>query len=160
VAAVNRRALVAVVALAVVIAGYVYWASDERQIRRLLDAVADGVTQEEGAGGVAGLAEVAGLTRYLAPDVTFEPGEPFRAIIGAQEVVSTVGRLRAVMSTVTLTLSDVQIAINGESASVQAIARLALRDREGEEQVETRMVRIALEDHDVGWVITAARSVR
>ena len=154
----NRRALLAAVALVAAIAGYLYWSSDERQIRRLLDGVADAVSQEEGTGGVVGLAEVAGLTRYLAPDVTFDPGEPFRPIAGAQDIVSTVGRLRAVMTVVELTFSDIQIAVDGGTASVRATAHLTLRDRDGAQSVETRDAQIALEERDTGWVITTARA--
>jgi len=153
-----KRTALVVVALGAVLAGYLYWASDERQIRRLLDGVAAAVTQEEGAGGVVGLAEVAGLTRYLAPDVTFEPGAPFRAIDGAQDIVSTVGRLRAVMATVELTFSDIQVAVNGDTASVRTTARLTLRDRGGAQSIETRDAQIALEERDTGWVITTARA--
>jgi len=153
-----KRTLLIVVVLGAALAGYLYWASDERQIRRLLDGVADAVTQEEGAGGVVGLAEVAGLTRYLAPDVTFEPGAPFGAIAGAQDIVSTVGRLRAVMVSVELTFSDIQVAVEGGTASVRTTARLTLRDRDGVQSVETRDAQIALEERDTGWVITTARA--
>jgi ketosteroid isomerase-like protein len=159
VAPLKRYALI-VIGLGAVLAGYLYWASDARQIRRLLDGVADAVTQEEGAGGVMGLAEVAGLTRYLAPDVTFEPGAPFRAIAGAQDIVSTVGRLRAVMATVELTFSDIQVVVDGDTAAVRTTAHLTLRDRDGAEIVETRDVQIALEERDTGWVITTARAMR
>ena len=152
------RTAIIVAAVGAAIAGYLYWASDERQIRRLLDGVADAVTQEEGTGGVAGLAEVTGLTRYLAPDVAFEPGEPFRPITGAQDVVSTVGRVRAVMTTVELTFSDVQIAVDGSTASVRATARLTLKDRNGDQSVETREALIALAERETGWVITTARA--
>ena len=150
------RAAVAIIALSAAVAAYLYWNSDERQIRRLLDGVADAVTQEEGTGGVAGLAEVAGLTQYLAPDVAFEPGEPFRPITGAQDVVSTVGRMRAVMTTVELTFSNVQIAVDGSTASVRATARLTLTDRNGDRSIETRDVSIALEERESGWVVTTA----
>jgi ketosteroid isomerase-like protein len=153
-----KRAALIVVVLGAALAAYLYWTSDERQSRRLLDGVADAVTQEEGAGGVLELAEVASLTRYLAPDVTFEPGAPFRPIAGAQDIVSTVGRLRAVMTAVELTFSDVQIAVDGGTASVHTTARLTLRDRDGERRVETRDAQIALEERDAGWVITTAQA--
>jgi len=153
-----KRTIFIVVVLGVVVAGYLYWASDERQIRRLLDGVAEAVTQEEGEGGVAALAEVAGLNRSLAPEVTLEPGEPFRAIAGAQDVVSTVGRLRAVAATVELTFSDIQVAVDGTTASVRTTARLTLRDRDGAQSVETRDAQIALEERDTGWVITTVRA--
>ena len=154
----NRRAVLAAVALIAAIAGYLHWSSDERQIRRLLDGVADAVSQEEGADGVVGLAEVAALNRYLAPDVSFDPGEPFRPMTGPQDIVSTVGRIRAVMVSVQLTFSDIQVAIDGIKASVHARAQLTLRDRDHAESVETRDAEIALEERETGWVITAARA--
>ena len=156
-AAVTRTAII-VAAVGAAIAAYLYWNGDERQIRRLLDGVADAVTQAEGTGGVVALAEVTSLTRYLAPDVAFEPGEPFRPITGAQDVVSSVGRVRAVMATVELTFSDVQIAVDGSAASVRATARLSLRDRNGNQSVETRDALIALAERETGWVITTARA--
>lgn len=152
------RTAIVVAAVGAAIAGYLYWASDERQIRRLLDGVADAVTQEDGTGGVAALADVTGLTRYLAPDVAFEPGEPFGPITGAQDVVSTVGRVRAVMTTVELTFSDVQIAVDDGTASVRTTARLTLEDRNGDQSVETREALIALAERETGWVITTARA--
>jgi hypothetical protein len=156
---VKRTALV-VAGLAAALAGYLYWASDERQILRLLDGVADAVSQEEGTGGVTGLAEVAGLTQYLAPDVTLEPGPPFRPISGAQNVVSTVGRIRAVMTAVRLEIADPRVTVGDGVASVDATARLTLRYRDGMESLDVRDVVIALEEREAGWVITAARVVR
>jgi hypothetical protein len=104
------------------------------------------------------LAEVTSLTQYLSPDVAFEPGEPFRPITGAQDVVSTVGRMRAVMTAVELTFADVQIAVDGGTASVRTTARLTLKDRNGDQSVETREALIALAERDTGWVITTARA--
>jgi ketosteroid isomerase-like protein len=153
-----KRTLLIAIVLGGTVAAYLYRTNDERQIRRLLDGVADAVTQEEGTGGVAGLAEVTGLTQHLAPDVVFEPGDPFSPITGAQDVVSTVGRVRAVMTTVELTFSDVQIAVDGSTASVQTTARLTLTDRNGDQSVETREALIALAERETGWVITAARA--
>ena len=153
-----KRTLLIAIALGGAVAAYLYWSSDERRIRRLLDGVADAVTQEEGTGGVAGLAEITSLTQYLAPDVAFEPGEPFRPMTGAQEVLSTVGRVRAVMTTVELIFSDVQIAVDGSTASVRTTARLTLKDRNGDQSVETREALIALAERETGWVITTARA--
>jgi len=152
-----KRLVLVVVALGALLAGYVYWTSDERQIRRLLDGIADAVTQEEGSGGVVGLAEVAGLTRYLAPEVTFDPGEPFTAMTGAQNIVSTVGRLRAIMTTVRLDISEPQVEVAGKTASVRTAAQLILRDRDGADVVEARDVLVEVEKRDAGWVVTTAR---
>lgn len=153
-----KRIVVTSIALAAALAGYLYWASDERQIRRLLERVADAVSHD-GTGGVAGLAEVAGLTSDLSPDVTLDPGAPFRTIDGAQNVVSTVGRLRAVTTAVRLELLDAEVVVDGGSASVQAMARLTLRDREGVEEQHAREVITTLVKRDGAWVVTTARAL-
>jgi hypothetical protein len=139
--------------------GYLYWASDERQIRRLLEGVADAVSQAEGEAGVAGLAEVAGLNAFLAPDVTIEATLPTRAaaIRGAQDAVSTVGRFRAVFPVVLLSFEDVTISIDSDSAAtVQAIARTELRDKEGEREGEVWRVEMTVVQRDGSWVIARA----
>ena len=146
------RTVLLAAAVVAVIGGYLYWTNDERQIRRLLDGVTDAVSQGEGEGGVAGLAEVAGLTGYLAPDVVLEPGAPFRTIVGAPDIVSTVGRLRAVMAEVGLELPDAAIAIDGATASVHVTARLSLRDRDGETRLDVREAEVSLRSATrAGW---------
>lgn len=155
-----KRAILVAVVLGAAVGGYLYWSSDERQIRRLLDDVAEAVSQDDQSAGMMGLAEVAGLSRYLAADVTLIPGEPFPPITGAPEVVSTVGRLRAIMATVLLNLSNVQVTVDGRVASVSAAVRLTLRNVEGDERIEAREAVVTLEKRDAGWLITMARAER
>jgi len=139
--------------------GYWYWSSDERQIRRLVDDVAEAVSQAEGEGGVAGLAEVAGLTNYLTVDVTIEATLPTRAaaLRGAQDVVSTVGRFRAVFPVVTLSFEDVMISVDSDStATARAIARTEMRDKDGAREAEVWHVVLSFERRDGRWVIAHA----
>ena len=155
----TARVLLAVALLAACVLGYRYWASDERQIGRLLDNVADAVSQAEGEGGVAGLAEVAGLSTYLTPDVTIEATLPARAaaVRGAQDVVSTVGRFRAVFPVVTLSFEDVMIAVDSDStATARAIARTEMRDKDGAREAEVWHVVLSFERRDGRWVIARA----
>jgi hypothetical protein len=150
-----KRALLITAALAAVGAGYLYWASDARRIARLLDDVVAAVSQEEGESGIGALAEIASLNTYLAPGVTITIGSPAPASIsGAQEVVSTVGRLRAVFPVLRLALANPQISIGaGGSATVHATARLTMRSRDGDESVDARDAQISLEKQDGRWVI-------
>ena len=153
------RVLLAVGLIAGGLLGYRYWASDERQIGRLLDNLADAVSQAEGEAGVTGLAEVAGLNNYLTADVTIEATLPTRAaaIRGAQEVVATVGRFRAVFPVVTLSFDDAMISVDSEStATVQAIARTEMRDKGGNSQADQWQVVLSLERRDGRWVIARA----
>jgi hypothetical protein len=154
-----RVLLVAAVLLACLL-GYRYWASDERQIARLLDNVADAVSQAEGEAGVTGLAEVAGLTNYLTADVTIEATLPTRAaaIRGAQDVVATVGRFRAVFPVVTLSFDDAVISVDSDSAAtVQAVARTEMRDKDGAREEEAWQVVLSLARRDGKWVMAQAR---
>jgi hypothetical protein len=62
------------------------------------------------------------------------------------------------MTTVELTFSDIQIAVDGSTASVRTTARLTLKDRNGDQSVETREALIALAERETGWVVTTARA--
>ena len=147
------------VLIAAAVLGYRYWTSDERQIRRLLDGVAEAVSQAEGEGGVTGLAEVAGLSNQLTPDVTVEVTLPTRAaaIRGAQDVVSTVGRFRTVFPVVTLAFHNVIVSVASDTtATVQAIATTERRDREGVREADVWRVQMSVEQRDGKWVIAHA----
>ena len=150
-----KQLLTAVALVAAVAAGYLYWTSDERRIARLLDDVADAVSQGEGESGVAGLAEITSLTPHLAPDIEIDVSPPPSAVLrGAQDVVSMVGRLRAVFPVVQLTLADPRISVAADrTAEVTGAATLVMRDKDGAEAVEARQVRISLVERDGRWVI-------
>jgi hypothetical protein len=153
------RALLAAALLTLCVIGYRYWASDERQIRRLLDNVAEAVSQAEGESGVTGLAEVASLNTYLTADVTVEATLPTRSVAmrGSQDVVSTVGRFRAVFPVVALSFEDVTVSIDSDSAATaQAIARTDMRDKEGARDSGVWQVTLSLEQRDGRWVIAHA----
>jgi hypothetical protein len=152
---VTTRVLSAAAVLAAVVAGYLYWSSDERRIARLLDDVVEAVSQGEGESGVAGLAEITSLTPHLAPEVEIDVSPPPSAVLrGAQEVVSMVGRLRAVFPVVQLTLPEPTIAVaDDRTAQVTGTATLVMRDKAGGEAVEARQVVISLQERDGRWVI-------
>jgi hypothetical protein len=76
---------------------------------------------------------------------------------GAQNIVSTVGRLRTIMTTVRLDISEPQVEVAGKTASVRTTAQLILRDRDGADVVEARDVLVEVEKRDAGWVVTTAR---
>jgi hypothetical protein len=155
------RTLLLVALLAVGVLGYRYWASDERQIRRLLDGVADGVSQAEGEAGVAGLAEVAGLTTYLTPDVAVEATlrASAAAIRGAPDVVSTVGRFRAVYPVLTLSFEEVLISIDSDrTATAKAMAATEMQGRDGAREADAWHVELSLERRDGSWVIARVKA--
>jgi hypothetical protein len=148
-----RKALPAVGVLAAAVAVYLYWASDERRIARLLDDVTDAVSQSEGETGVASLAEITSLTPHLAQEIELEVEPPPVTLHGAPEVISMAGRLRALFPIVELTLANTEIDVAGDTARVTAAATLRTRDRDGAEDAETRQVTISLQKRDGRWLI-------
>lgn len=156
----STRAVLVVAALVAAFVAYRAWNSDERQILRLLDAVAQTVSHDEPSAGVGALAEVAALTTYLAPDVTIDPGPPGPAMAGAQDVVSAAARLRVATPMLRLAFVDVQVSdAEGGTARVQATVSLTMRSRDGGDVVDAREVVIDVRRIDGRWVIAAARAV-
>lgn len=152
--------LVALAALGVAALAYQFWNNDERQIRRMLDTVAGIVSHDEPAAGVGALAAVAGLSTYLAPDVSIEPGPPGVPMRGAQDVVSTAARLRVGVPMVRLSFENTDVSPRvGETARVYATATLTTRDRDGRESGDARGLVIDVRKVDGQWVIAAARVV-
>jgi hypothetical protein len=155
-----KRAVAASVSLTVGLAAYLYWFSDERQIRRLLDDVASSVSQEE-AMGVTGMTEIAGLRTLLAPDVLIDPGPPYRGIVsGPEDVIAAVTRLRIRSPFVLLTFVDVEVSMDGsDAATVHATAKLSSRTTEGDQHFDAREVVLSIARRDGRWVLTAAKSI-
>ena len=149
------KLLAAVGVVVIALSVYLYWSSDERRIARLLDDVVDAVSQTEGEAGVAALAEITSLTPHLATEVAVDVTPPESGQLrGAQDVVSMVGRLRAVFPIVQLTLIAPQITVAADrTAEVTGSATLSMRDKAGEEAVETRQIKISLQERDGRWVI-------
>ena len=148
--------LLAAVGVAVIaVSVYLYWSSDERRIARLLDDVVEAVSQTEGESGVASLAEITSLTPNLAKEIAVDVTPPESGQLrGAQDVVSMVGRLRAAFPIVQLTLIGPQVTVAADrTAQVTGSATLLMRDKAGEESVETRAVTISLQERDGRWVI-------
>jgi hypothetical protein len=153
-----RRPVAAVVVLVAAFAAYRAWNSDERQILRMLGAVAGIVSHDEPAAGVGALAEVAGLAAYLAPDVRVEPGAPVMPLAGAQDVVSTAARLRVAIPMLRLTFEDVEVSdVAGGTARVRSEARVTRRDPDFGDTTEARRLEIDVREVDGRWTIAAVR---
>ncbi len=158
-ARVSPRLVVTIAALVAAAMAWQAWNSDERRIRRTLDAVAGIVSHDEPSAGVGALAEVAGLTTYLAPDVRIEPGAPVAPLAGSQDVVSTAARLRVAIPMLRLTFRDVEVSeVSGNAAHVQTEARVTRRDPDFGETTESRHVTIDVRQVDGQWVIAAVRA--
>ena len=93
----TRAALVRAVAAAVAVAAgvwatYTYWPSDERAIRRQLDALAAAVN-EDAAEGLGSVARAAQIGAYFTDDVVVELGQGMGPIQGRESVTGMAARL-------------------------------------------------------------------
>lgn len=163
-----KRGAAIVVAAALAAAGYAYWYSDERQIVRLLQAVAASASQDEPL-GMPGMARVAGLRTLLAPDISIDPGPPAPGpIVGAAEVIAAVTRVRSAFPVVHVTFVDVQVAVGRDeagagagagTATVHATLRVQTRTAAGDESVDARELVLSVHQRDGRWVIAAVKTV-
>ncbi len=160
---VTRFARVGVIVLVIgaSIAGYRWWTSPERRIRRVLDGVAEGFSHDAPATALGAVAAVAALQPYLAPEVTVEPGRPLGVVTGRDAVLATAARLRSSTPSMRIEFVDVQINVgaDNQSAEVDCTAMATLQDRAGQESVDAREVIITMNTLDGRWVITRARAI-
>jgi hypothetical protein len=158
---VSRLTLGLLVLAAGVVAGYLWWNSEERQIRRVLAAVEDGFTFQGSASGLGTLSAAAGVQPYFAPEVVIEPGRPFPSLEGLDAVLAATARLRSSVPSLRVEFVDVQIdlAEDSRSADVNCTAIATVRDRAGQESVDAREVLITMRVVDGRWVIAHARAL-
>lgn len=155
-----RLVLVAVVLVAAVV-GYRWWTSPERQVRRVLAGVADGLSHDAPASGLGAVAAASALQEYFSPDVTIESMRPTAAINGRDALLATAARLRSTMPSLRVEFVDLQITVgtDQQSGDVNCTAMATLQDRAGQETVDAREVIITMRVVDGRWVITRARAV-
>lgn len=155
------RALAVVVVLAAIVFGYRWWNSPRRQINRVLDAIAAGVSHEQPAEGLGAVAAVAGLQQYFTTDVAIEAGGGLPVLVGRDSVLGAAARIRIATPSLALTFVDRQIAIgaDGASATVNCTVSATSEDRAGQRNTDARQVVITLRLADGRWLIERAAAV-
>ena len=143
------------------VAGYFWWSSPERQIRRVLADVSEGLSHDAPATGLSAISAATALQSYFAPDVTIVPGTPFDPVKGRDSVIAAAARLMAGTAALRFEFVDVQInlAFDSRSAGVDCTAVATLRDRAGQETVDAREIVIDMNVIDGRWVIADARAI-
>lgn len=156
------RVVVVAAALAVAIwAFYTFWPSDERAIRRQLDALAATVSEDavEGLGSVARAAQVGA---YFTDDVVVELGQGMAPLHGRESVIGMAARLPPGPGGYDLRFEDVTVNIGPqpEAADVNAAAMLTRRnDATGERSVDAREVSLGMRKVDGVWRIARVTAV-
>jgi ketosteroid isomerase-like protein len=140
---------------------FTLWPSDERAIRRQLDALAATVNEEapEGLGSVARAAQVGG---YFTEDVVIELGQGMPTIHGREGVIGMAARLPLRGAGYELRFEDVSVSVGpeGDAADVNVAAMVTRRnDATGERSVDARELRLGMRKADNVWRIARVSAV-
>lgn len=140
---------------------YWWWSRPERQIHRVLDALADALSHDMPREGLGAVAAVAGLPQYFAADVVLDPGRPFPVLTGRDAVVAAAARVRGALPVLRLELADRRIEMGADAA--QAVVSVAvsarMTDRAGQQSMDAREVKLIMKRIDGRWVIARAEAV-
>ncbi len=155
-----RPLFVLVLALAAVF-GYRWWNSPERQINRALDGIAESLSHDRPADGLAAVAAAAGMQQYFTVDAAVEPGGSFSPLVGRDAILSAVATVHAATPSLQVELVDRQIAVDREQsvATVNCTASAKTRDRAGQESLDARQLVITLRLVEGHWLVARVTAV-
>jgi len=152
------RVAILVAALVLMVAGYRWWNSPERQVNRLLSDVATALSHESADTDLRALTAVASLQAHLAPDVSIDLGGGSPPIRGRQDVMATAARVRASSSMMRVQFFDPDIAISGDaSGTTRVTVQVTTRDASGQELAAAYTVSMNLVLAEGRWQIASAR---
>ncbi|HEV3486059.1 MAG TPA: nuclear transport factor 2 family protein [Vicinamibacterales bacterium] len=150
---VRAAGVVAAVALGVW-AWSTWWPSDERAIRRRLEALASAVN-EAAPEGVGTITRAAGIGSYFTEDVVVDLGVGNTPIQGREALIGVAARVNPSSAGYTLEFDDLAVDV-GESgsASVRCAATLTRTNRAtGERITDARELQLAMTKADGSWRI-------
>jgi hypothetical protein len=150
----------AIAIASVVLAGlaFRFWPSDERFIRRRLNAVAGTLTVPENDSELGRVSRVAELRKYVAEDV--------RLRSGGQEIVSRDVLLAFLVAftpppggfSVELLDTQVTVAADGLTAQVYTDVKITSHDTTGAPTIDAREATIVVAKREGEWLITGAET--
>jgi hypothetical protein len=158
------RSVLARVALAVVLGAAAVYAvqqlfpSEERRIRRQLDAIADDASNV--TPGLSGVATAARLATYFTEDVVIDAGgglQPLRGrdtILALARSVHTRGAAR-----VSVTNADITVAPERTTAAVTLTVTVTRDVNSGKESLDARELALTMVKRDAGWLISHVTAV-
>jgi hypothetical protein len=146
-----------------------WWNTPERQIRRVLDEIAERLSHDAPVDRLAAAAAAAGLQVYLAPDVVIDPGRPFERVTGRD--VAGMAAARLIGSTPSLRVEFVDVHIDlrapsgGEAADGQNRADVScsvttvIEDGAAHTSRDARELRLVMRVMDGRWMIEQVKAV-
>ena len=136
-----------------------WWNDPERQIRRVLDEIAERLSHDGPVDRLAAAAAVAGLHAYLAPDVVIDPGRHFEPVTGREAAGVAAARLIGSTRALRVEFVDVHIDLHGPSADVSCSASTVIEDGAAHASRDARELRLVMRLTDGQWVIEQVKAV-
>jgi hypothetical protein len=160
----RSRALLAAALAGVVFLGVwawrTWWPSDEREIRRRLQALATDFN-ESTTDGLGTVARAAKIGSYFTNDIVVDLGEGTPPIQGRETIIGMVGRLQPRTSAFKLELLDLNVHVSTPTTAevnlTAAFRQRSLTTRE--ESLEARELAIAMVKGDNEWRVSRITTV-
>lgn len=140
---------------------WTWWNSPERQIRRTLDTLADGLSHDEVASPLGAVSAVAEMQPLLADDVVVEPGGRLEAIRGRSAVLTAAARVRTAVPALRLDFIDVAVTLSEDraTATVAGTVSVEVTDRAGQQRTDAREFTAQMRRVEGRWIVAGARAV-
>ena len=134
---------------------YKWWPSDERAIRRQLDALADVLTVPSTDTDLARITRLAELRNYFAPDVRIHFGN--QDVISRDVLLALVQRWAPPQGGIFVEFVDVAVNVDdNDTARISLTAKASSPDvRTGEQTVDVREANVGMAKQNGDWVITS-----
>ena len=127
--------------------------SEERRIRRQLEAIADDANHL--SADLAGAATAARLSRYFTEDVTIDPGGGVEPVRGRQTILALARSMHVGAETrVAVKDEDVQVAPEGASAKVTLTVMVTRDAGTSNETVEASQLALTMVKRESEWLIS------
>lgn len=156
----RARLIVFAIGIAIIVATWQVWPSDQRRIHRLVDEMADIFDGGPTASDVERAARLAPLARALSPNIVVEgfraEGAPDSAVLRGRDsaMAAAMAALRLTPGLV-IRVNDVDVSVMPAAPTATAVVRLTIEGRAGDAALrDIREVRLTLEREGETWLVT------
>jgi hypothetical protein len=155
---VARIALALLIGAAAVYVVQHFFPTEERRIRRQLEAISDDANSL--TPDLSGAATAARLTRYFTEDVTIDPGGGMEPVRG-RETILAVARTVQSRGDALVTIKDAEVTLADEraSAAVAVTVMITRAPGTGNETVEAHAFALTMVKRDSAWLISVVQAV-
>ena len=151
-----------VIAVACAWVGFGWVSSQERQIRRRLDALAETASVGGQDTNLVRMAKAARLVGYFTEDVTIDLGSSSTAIRGRDALMAMAARIRVSQEGLRIELVDVQITVAAEGPRATASMTVEGSGADfatGDQVIDAREIEMTLVKMDGEWLIRDVSAV-